>query len=81
MSDQNEAQLQKTRDVVAETIAAQIAENEANPDIPTADASEVEASGWDEYTVDELKDELANRDLPVSGNKAELIARLEEDDA
>lgn len=35
---------------------------------------------YDELTVEELKDELANRELPVSGNKAELVERLEEDD-
>ncbi len=32
-------------------------------------------------TVDELKEELADRDLPVSGNKAELIERLNEANA
>jgi SAP domain-containing ribonucleoprotein len=36
---------------------------------------------YDDMTVEELKDELYNRDLPVSGNKAELVARLEEADA
>lgn len=33
----------------------------------------------DNRTVDELKDELRKRDLPVSGNRDELIARLKED--
>jgi large subunit ribosomal protein L22 len=37
--------------------------------------------GWGELTVDELKSELEARDLPKSGKKNELIARLEEDDA
>jgi ribosomal protein L22 len=37
--------------------------------------------GWESLKVDELKDELGARGLPKSGNKAELIARLEEDDA
>lgn len=32
---------------------------------------------WSEYTVEELKDELAERGHPVSGTKDELIARLE----
>lgn len=32
----------------------------------------------DDVTVAELQDELRSRDLPVSGNKDELIARLEE---
>jgi len=36
---------------------------------------------YQELTVEQLKDELRDRDLPVSGNKDELVARLEEDDA
>ncbi len=37
---------------------------------------------YEKMTVDELKAELADREppLPVSGTKAELIKRLEEDD-
>jgi hypothetical protein len=38
---------------------------------------EVNYSDW---TVESLKSELSKRDLPTSGNKAELIARLESDD-
>lgn len=41
------------------------------------DESESEYAG---HTVDELKEFLTERDLPVSGTKAELIARLEEAD-
>ena len=37
--------------------------------------------GWGSLKVDELKAELEARELPKSGNKAELVARLEEDDA
>lgn len=36
--------------------------------------------GYDEKTVIELQDELRARDLPVSGNKDELVARLRFDD-
>lgn len=36
---------------------------------------------YSSLTVDELQDELRDRDLPVSGNKDELIARLQEADA
>lgn len=35
----------------------------------------------DEMTVEELRDELRDRDLKVSGSKEELIARLEDADA
>jgi ribosomal protein L22 len=37
--------------------------------------------GWESLKVDELKEELEARGLPKSGTKAELVARLEEDDA
>jgi ribosomal protein L22 len=37
--------------------------------------------GWESLKVDDLKAELEARELPKSGTKAELVARLEEDDA
>jgi large subunit ribosomal protein L22 len=37
--------------------------------------------GWESLKVDELKDALEARGLPKSGNKAELVARLEEHEA
>ncbi|KAI6904910.1 hypothetical protein KC318_g6518 [Hortaea werneckii] len=39
------------------------------------------ATGWASKKVTELKDELRSRKLKVGGNKADLVARLEEDDA
>lgn len=38
--------------------------------------TQVEEVPPEELTVDELKDELRDRDLPVSGDKAELVKRL-----
>jgi ribosomal protein L22 len=37
--------------------------------------------GWESLKVDELKTELEARGLPKSGNKAELVERLLDDDA
>ncbi len=37
--------------------------------------------GYGSMTKEELADELESRDLPKTGNKDELIARLEEADA
>ena len=37
--------------------------------------------GWESLKVAELQDELESRGLAKSGNKAELVARLDEDDA
>jgi large subunit ribosomal protein L22 len=45
---------------------------------PAADAPE---GGWESLKVAELQAELEARGLPKSGKKAELVARLEEDDA
>ena len=36
---------------------------------------------YEDMSNDDLRAELASRDLAVSGSKADLIARLEEDDA
>lgn len=35
---------------------------------------------YDDWTNDELREELADRDLSTGGNKDELVARLEADD-
>lgn len=42
---------------------------------------DAEEQSYEANTVEELRDELRARNLPVSGHKDELIARLEEDDA
>lgn len=52
------------------------------PETTTSNTANVEAAesagGLADRTVDELRDELRARDLPVSGTKDELIARLED---
>lgn len=45
------------------------------------DRQEAPEGGWESLKVDELRDELEARGLPKSGTKAELVARLEEDDS
>jgi hypothetical protein len=49
---------------------------------PTAEAaSDVDEDlGYADLSKDDLKELCEQRDLPVSGTKADLIARLEEDD-
>jgi hypothetical protein len=42
--------------------------------------AEYEALDYSEWTVEEIKDALRARDLLLTGNKAELIERLEDDD-
>lgn len=42
--------------------------------------NEEKADNYDEWTVNQLKAELASRGQPVSGTKAELIDRLEQGD-
>lgn len=39
-----------------------------------------EDTKYDDLTNDELREELASRELPTSGNKADLIERLVADD-
>lgn len=63
------------------------------PDQPSApqkqdtgdEPAEVEESaaggGYEDRTVEELRDELRGRELPTSGTKAELVERLQDDDA
>jgi hypothetical protein len=43
--------------------------------------AEEEGGDYSELTVEELRDILRDRDLPVGGTKGELIDRLQADDA
>jgi hypothetical protein len=49
-------------------------------DLDDGDDADDDGSEYDDMTIDQLKDALRERDLPVSGNKQELIDRLVEDD-
>lgn len=53
---------------------------EGNSAAPSTDGSGA-GDPYDTWTKDDLQGELADRELPISGNKSELIARLREDDA
>jgi hypothetical protein len=43
-------------------------------------AESYESSSYEGWTKGELEAELESRGLPKTGNKAELVARLQEDD-
>jgi hypothetical protein len=51
-----------------------------NPDKP-ADEGDDESDDYNDWKVATLREELTARDLPTSGNKPDLVARLLEDDA
>jgi hypothetical protein len=52
-----------------------------NPLYPNGQPDAGTAGDYSDMTNDELRDALRDRDLPTSGNKDDLIARLQEDDA
>ena len=55
---------------------------EAASDVPfTDDTDDAPEGGYADWLGDDLRKELGNRELSKSGNKEELVARLEEDDA
>jgi hypothetical protein len=49
-------------------------------DQPPVPEPETASDGYDALTVEQLRAELKNRGLPTSGNKAELVERLLDDD-
>jgi hypothetical protein len=51
----------------------------ANTDVILDDEDD-EDEGYASWTNDELREELGRRELETSGNKADLVARLEESD-
>lgn len=78
--DRTEDELEKTRRVVREQVLAQSAANQKAA-TPEADDGADEVEGWDAYTKEELVEEARSRNLPVSGSKGDLVARLAEYDA
>ena len=62
-------------EVKVHTLLPNLAKSENGDPAPI---EEVVTNRWDSLTVTELRVELQNRDLPVYGNKSQLIARLVE---
>lgn len=63
------------------TEGVEVEEGQESPAEEAVDGEEAaEAVDYNAFTVEELRAELADRDLPVSGNKPELVKRLAEDD-
>ena len=63
----------------AELAAIEAVDEPAGPDEPDEDADtdvDDEGDGYDGMTVEQLKTKLAERGLPTSGTKPELITRL-----
>lgn len=83
--EQYERRISELEDELEETKAELEAKAEAQD--ADDDEDEVEDDGLvapydqDDVTVDDLRQELVRRNLQVSGNKAELIQRLNDDDA
>ncbi|GAB3812107.1 SAP domain-containing protein [Kribbella italica] len=50
-----------------------------NPDKPIEDGDD-DSEDYNDWKADTLRAELRERELPASGNKAEMVARLEADD-
>lgn len=73
----------KTLEDGGESVTASVAvtpPGETTDDAIAADVEETEPVDYDACTVEQLKEFLTERSLPVSGKKPELIARLVEDD-
>ncbi|MFC8515484.1 SAP domain-containing protein [Streptomyces sp. NPDC057257] len=56
-------------------------EAEAPDDVPGEESPEEAEPAYEDSTVEELKEQLGERGLPKTGSKADLVARLREDDA
>lgn len=58
-----------------------VAPGESGSYAPPVEDDDDEDDAYSDLTVEELRDELGNRELSKSGNKKELIARLRQADA
>lgn len=54
---------------------------ESDDETPEEESAAAVPVGYAALTVEQLQVELKGRELPVSGNKPELVERLEADDA
>jgi len=62
-----------------EEVVEEVVEVESVEDIPNTEAFPSDLS-YDAMTLNELREECKNRELPVSGTKAQLSLRLKRDD-
>lgn len=78
MSYEEDFLISKVRELDARVARLEAAASAA-PD--ASQTVEDELLPYPDWSVQELRDELAGRELSTTGKKMELIARLEEDDA
>lgn len=78
--EEREAKLQARAALKAELEAKAAEADASDEDDEDEDDDDAVAEGYAGWTNEALREELINRSLPVGGKKAELVARLTEDD-
>ena len=74
----NEVELRGLSAAAAEAVTTARRTTDKIPDMSVSDG---DSKDYSDLTVELLKEELSSRELPVSGTKDELIARLTENDS
>ena len=59
---------------------APVVEDESDENEEDEISEETDQDSYDDWSVDDLRDECENRGLAKSGSKGDLVARLEQDD-